>query len=145
VEPAAAARRARDRRSSAAGAPDAERRTGEFGADHLAGVSIVASVWLREYLAGTLVVLMLAEATRSKRSPSPKRPRSCERWPNGVGDQLGAWYTPMALIIAASAWYWSGDPIRFLSVVRDCDAVSVAHRHWRPCSTRCGPSGRHGC
>ena len=33
---------------------------GEFGADHLAGVSIVASVLLREYLAGVLVVLMLS-------------------------------------------------------------------------------------
>jgi heavy metal translocating P-type ATPase len=33
---------------------------GEFGADHLAGVSIVASFLLREYLAGVLVVLMLA-------------------------------------------------------------------------------------
>ena len=33
---------------------------GEFGSDHLAGVSIVASILLREYLAGAIVVLMLA-------------------------------------------------------------------------------------
>jgi heavy metal translocating P-type ATPase len=33
-----------------------------------------------------------------------------------LGDQLGAWYTPLALAIAASAWWWSGDPVRFLSV-----------------------------
>ena len=32
----------------------------EFGADHLAGISIVTSVVLHEYLAGTLVVLMLS-------------------------------------------------------------------------------------
>jgi heavy metal translocating P-type ATPase len=32
----------------------------EFGSDLLAGISIVASVWLREYLAGALVVLMLS-------------------------------------------------------------------------------------
>ena len=34
-----------------------------------------------------------------------------------LGDQLGAWYTPLALIIAAVAWAVSGNPIRFLSVV----------------------------
>ena len=33
---------------------------GEFGSDHLAGVSIVASVLLGEYLAGAIVVLMLS-------------------------------------------------------------------------------------
>ena len=34
-----------------------------------------------------------------------------------LGDQLGAWYTPLALIIAGAAWWASGDAIRFLSVV----------------------------
>jgi heavy metal translocating P-type ATPase len=34
-----------------------------------------------------------------------------------IGDQIGAWYTPIALAIAAAAWVESGDPIRFLSVV----------------------------
>jgi heavy metal translocating P-type ATPase len=34
-----------------------------------------------------------------------------------LGDQLGAWYTPLALAIAAAAWWASGDPVRFLSVV----------------------------
>src|ERR1039458_9729960 len=33
---------------------------GEFGSDHLAGVSIVASALLHEYLAGAIVVLMLS-------------------------------------------------------------------------------------
>ena len=33
---------------------------GEFGADHLAGVSILGSIALHEYLAGSFVVLMLA-------------------------------------------------------------------------------------
>jgi heavy metal translocating P-type ATPase len=34
-----------------------------------------------------------------------------------LGDQLGAWYTPIALIIAIAAWLWSGDPVRFLAVL----------------------------
>jgi heavy metal translocating P-type ATPase len=34
-----------------------------------------------------------------------------------LGDQLGAWYTPVALVIAVSAWLWSGDPVRFLAVL----------------------------
>ena len=34
-----------------------------------------------------------------------------------LGDQLGAWYTPLALAIASVTWAVSGDPVRFLSVV----------------------------
>ena len=201
---------------------------GEFGADHLAGVSIVASALLGEYLAGALVVLMLsggealeayavAEATSVLRALAKRVPTLAhlqrggafedvavgelrvgdeisilpheicpvdgevvqghgrmdesyltgepfalakgpgaqvlsgaingevslrvratrvaadsryaqimtvmqeaeQRRPNlrRIGDQLGAWYTPLALVIAAFAWWMSGDPIRFLSVV----------------------------
>ena len=200
----------------------------EFGADHLAGVSIVASAWLGEYLAGALVVLMLsggealeayavAEATSVLRALAKRVPTLAHRERDGVredvavvdlrvgdeiailpheicpvdgdvtrgrgrmdesyltgepfaiakgpgaqvlsgsingeaslhvratrvaadsryaqimkvmqeaeqrrpnlrriGDRLGAWYTPIALAIAGLAWWHSGDPIRFLSVV----------------------------
>jgi len=34
-----------------------------------------------------------------------------------LGDQLGAWYTPIALGLAITAWLWSGEPIRFLAVL----------------------------
>lgn len=34
-----------------------------------------------------------------------------------LADQLGAWYTPIAMIIAVLAWGMSGDPIRFLAVL----------------------------
>jgi len=34
-----------------------------------------------------------------------------------LGDQLGAWYTPLALAIAALAWASSGNPVRFLAVL----------------------------
>ncbi|MGD9903451.1 MAG: heavy metal translocating P-type ATPase [Vicinamibacterales bacterium] len=34
-----------------------------------------------------------------------------------LGDQLGAWYTPLAVAIALAAWAWSGDPVRFLAVL----------------------------
>jgi heavy metal translocating P-type ATPase len=34
-----------------------------------------------------------------------------------LGDQLGAWYTPLALAIAIGAWMWSGDAVRFLAVL----------------------------
>jgi heavy metal translocating P-type ATPase len=200
----------------------------EFGADLLAGISIVASVWLGEYLAGTLVVLMLSggEALESyavknassaldalaRRMPTVAHrthdghlesvalddvaigdllvvmphetcpvdgvvvdghgamdesyltgePYVMSKTPgvavlsgavNGasaltiraekravdsryakimqvmresearrphlrrLGDQLGALYTPVAVAIAAGAWLWSGDPVRFLSVL----------------------------
>lgn len=34
-----------------------------------------------------------------------------------LGDQLGAWYTPIAVAIALLAWFISGDVIRFLAVL----------------------------
>ena len=34
-----------------------------------------------------------------------------------LGDQLGAWYTPLALLIAALAWFFSGEATRFLAVL----------------------------
>jgi heavy metal translocating P-type ATPase len=34
-----------------------------------------------------------------------------------LGDQLGAWYTPVALGLALAAWVWSDDPVRFLAVL----------------------------
>jgi len=34
-----------------------------------------------------------------------------------LGDQLGAWYTPIAVVIALLAWFISGDVIRFLAVL----------------------------
>ena len=200
----------------------------EFGADHLAGISIVASALLGEFLAGALVVLMLsggealeayavAEATSVLRALAKRVPTLAhrqrgsvfedvavadlrvgdeisilpheicpvdgeviqghgrmdesyltgepfaiskgpgaqvlsgsingemslrvratrvaadsryaqimavmqeaeQRRPNlrRIGDRLGAWYTPIALAIAGLAWWLSGDPVRFLSVV----------------------------
>ncbi|MDP9195679.1 MAG: heavy metal translocating P-type ATPase [Pseudomonadota bacterium] len=34
-----------------------------------------------------------------------------------LGDQIGAVFTPLALILAAGAWYATGDSVRFLSVL----------------------------
>ena len=199
-----------------------------FGSDQLAGISIVASVLLHEYLAGAIVVLMLsggetletfvvARATSALRALASRVPTLAHRVRNGtieeiavadvsvgdelvvlpyeicpvdgdvvhghgamdesyltgepftipkgpgtavisgavngdsrlviratrvaadsryarimqvmhdaeqrrpalrrIGDRLGAWYTPVALVIAAAAWAESGSPTRFLSVV----------------------------
>ncbi|HWA98323.1 MAG TPA: heavy metal translocating P-type ATPase, partial [Pirellulales bacterium] len=34
-----------------------------------------------------------------------------------LGDQLAAWYTPLVIVWAAVAWWFSGDPERFLAVL----------------------------
>lgn len=34
-----------------------------------------------------------------------------------LGDQIGAWFTPVALAVALAAWWLSGDSLRFLSVL----------------------------
>ena len=41
-----------------------------------------------------------------------KRPRI-----RRLADQLGAWYTPIAIIIAVLAWVFSGNAVRFLAVL----------------------------
>lgn len=41
-----------------------------------------------------------------------KRPRI-----RRLADQLGAWYTPLAMLIAMMAWMVSGNPVRFLAVL----------------------------
>jgi heavy metal translocating P-type ATPase len=49
----------------------------------------------------------IMDVMREQRRPQLRR----------LGDQLGAWYTPLALAIAIAAWWWSGDPVRFLAVL----------------------------
>lgn len=34
-----------------------------------------------------------------------------------LGDQIGAWFTPLALLVASLAWWISGESMRFLSVL----------------------------
>lgn len=34
-----------------------------------------------------------------------------------IGDQIGAWFAPFALLVAFIAWYLSGDSVRFLAVL----------------------------
>ena len=50
-----------------------------------------------------MVVMQESEQTR----PTMRR----------LGDQIGAWFTPVALLVAMAAWYFSGDSTRFLSVL----------------------------
>lgn len=46
------------------------------------------------------------------RDTEQKRPRL-----RRLGDRLGAWYTPIAILVAALAWLASGEPVRFLAVL----------------------------
>ena len=51
-------------------------------------------------------IMQVMEQTQEKR-PQLRR----------VGDRLGAWYTPVAVVLAALAWLVTGDAMRFLAVV----------------------------
>ncbi|MBS2038950.1 cadmium-translocating P-type ATPase [bacterium] len=53
-----------------------------------------------------------AKIMRVMQDSQQRRPRM-----RRLADQLGAWYTPLGLLIAGLAWWWSGDPLRFLSVL----------------------------
>jgi heavy metal translocating P-type ATPase len=51
----------------------------------------------------------IMEVMRESESKRPQLQR--------LGDQLGAIYTPVALVVAGLAWFISGEPIRFLAVL----------------------------
>ncbi len=53
-----------------------------------------------------------AKIMRVLMATEQKRPRM-----RRLADQLGAWYTPFALLIALTAWYTSGEALRFLAVL----------------------------
>jgi heavy metal translocating P-type ATPase len=53
-----------------------------------------------------------AKIMRVMRASEQRRPRL-----RRLGDQLGAWYTPLAVAIALTAWAASGQPVRFLAVL----------------------------
>ena len=51
----------------------------------------------------------IMEVMRESESKRPQLQR--------MGDQLGAFYTPVALAVALAAWFFSGDSLRFLAVL----------------------------
>jgi len=53
-----------------------------------------------------------ARVMRVMRETEQRRPRL-----RRLGDELGAWYTPVALAIASLAWAMTGEPRRFLATV----------------------------
>ena len=53
-----------------------------------------------------------AKIMQVMRASEQRRPRL-----RRLGDQLGAWYTPLAVAIALAAWFVSRDPQRFLAVL----------------------------
>lgn len=53
-----------------------------------------------------------ARIMRVMRESEQQRPRL-----RRLGDQLGAWYTPVAVGVAVAAWVWSGEALRFLAVL----------------------------
>jgi len=53
-----------------------------------------------------------AKIMRVMQETEQKRPRL-----RRLGDKLGAWYTPIAVVVAGAAWAATGEPMRFLAVV----------------------------
>jgi heavy metal translocating P-type ATPase len=53
-----------------------------------------------------------AKIMRVMQETEQKRPRL-----RRLGDKLGAWYTPIAVMVAGAAWVATGEPMRFLAVV----------------------------
>lgn len=53
-----------------------------------------------------------ARIMRVMEEAQQKRPRL-----RRLGDLLGAYYTPLAILVAVAAWYFSGEAIRFLAVL----------------------------
>jgi heavy metal translocating P-type ATPase len=66
----------------------------------------------------TIRALRPASDSRYARIMAVMRDSERQRPPlRRLGDQLGAWYTPLAIGVAGAAWAGTGDPIRFLAVM----------------------------
>jgi heavy metal translocating P-type ATPase len=75
------------------------------GAINGASVLVIKATQLPADSRYAAIVSVLEEAEQKR--PSLRR----------LGDQIGAVFTPIALLFSLSAWYFSGDVIRFLSVL----------------------------
>jgi heavy metal translocating P-type ATPase len=53
-----------------------------------------------------------AKIMQVMRASEQQRPRM-----RRLGDRIGAWYTPLAVVIAVAAWIIGNDPLRFLAVL----------------------------
>ncbi|HQY89040.1 MAG TPA: hypothetical protein PK402_10295, partial [Tepidisphaeraceae bacterium] len=83
-------------------APGVEVISGAINGDNAITISVVR-LPIDSRFAKIVKVMQLAESER------PKLRR--------LGDQLGAFYTPLAVAVALVAWVASGDPVRFLAVL----------------------------
>lgn len=81
------------------------------GSEVLSG-SINADVSLTIQASKLAVDSRFAKIIQVMSESEQKRPRM-----RRLADQLGAWYTPIALIIATLAWVISGEAVRFLAVL----------------------------
>ncbi len=100
------------------GVMDESYLTGEpFQITKTSGSSVISGAINGEVALTIRVTQRAADSRYAKimevmRESETKRPRL-----RRLGDQLGAIYTPVALVLAVVAWLISGDPIRFLAVL----------------------------
>jgi heavy metal translocating P-type ATPase len=83
-------------------APGSEVLSGAINAD--ASLTIKATKLAQD---SRYAKIMLVMSESEQKRPKMRR----------LADELGAWYTPLAISIAIFAWLMSGDPVRFLSVL----------------------------
>ena len=83
-------------------APGSEVLSGSINSDH--SLTIKATKLPKDSRFAKIMEVM--SASEQKR-PQMRR----------LADELGAWYTPIAITIAVLAWFFSGDPVRFLAVL----------------------------
>jgi heavy metal translocating P-type ATPase len=100
------------------GAMDESYLTGEpFEITKTSGSNVISGAINGESALTIRTTLRAADSRYSRimdvmRESESKRPRL-----RRLGDQLGAVYTPVALVVAGLAWVASGEPVRFLAVL----------------------------
>ncbi|MFK7883646.1 MAG: heavy metal translocating P-type ATPase [Phycisphaerales bacterium] len=100
------------------GSMDESFLTGEpYNMSKAPGAEVISGAINGEY-ALTIEATRIAEDSRYARIMRVMRETE-QRRPamRRLGDSLGAWYTPLALVIAIGSWVVSGDPVRFLAVL----------------------------
>lgn len=100
------------------GAMDESYLTGEpFKISKTTGSTVISGAINGESALTVRATQLAADSRYAKITKVMRESESTRPQLQRLGDRLGAFYTPVALIIASLAWALSGEPIRFLAVL----------------------------
>src|SRR6516225_2034584 len=113
----------------------------DFGSDLLAGVSILSAVLLREYLVGSIIVLMLSGGAALEQYATRRLLQSSMHWPSGCPSELTEKSGRKLLISSSSGLLWeTGSSLSPTRSARLMEWSSTGTESWTSPISRASPT-----